>query len=422
MSKRKSINRKQTLKKSSEPTDPTEPTEPFSEYRNSIRDIISTSVKITRTPGTPGTPGTTLLPDVDNDDDDKFNKNISSKYKGDGKYIPKFKIINSPAFASVVFSLEQTQCIYCNYASMNYCDSTIDISTRSQGVFRSIIRKFFTSSSYFLNYYTGMVNKNSVVSFASYFPGDIIAMRIKKGDKYIINGTKQWITGAGDAGAYTVFAYTEKSRGTRGVSCFYVPRNSPGLTVGKKEDKLGIRASGTHQVIFEDCEISAENLIGKENLGFVYALHTLNASRPYVAAMGVGVAQAALDYSAKYAREREQFGSKIGTFQAVQHLLADMSIMVETGREITMRSARMSDAGDPNLAKYSAIAKAYTSECAVKCATDAVQIFGGYGYTKEYPVEKLMRDSKILTIFEGTTQIQKNEIAAYVIKETAQKK
>ena len=187
MSKRKSINRKQTLKKSSEPTDPTEPTEPFSEYRNSIRDIISTSVKITRTPGTPGTPGTTLLPDVDNDDDDKFNKNISSKYKGDGKYIPKFKIINSPAFASVVFSLEQTQCIYCNYASMNYCDSTIDISTRSQGVFRSIIRKFFTSSSYFLNYYTGMVNKNSVVSFASYFPGDIIAMRIKKGDKYIMS-------------------------------------------------------------------------------------------------------------------------------------------------------------------------------------------------------------------------------------------
>ena len=244
----------------------------------------------------------------------------------------------------------------------------------------------------------------------------------KKGDKYIINGTKQWITGAGDAGAFTVFAYTEKSRGTRGVSCLFVPRNSPGLTIGKKEDKLGIRASGTHQVIFEDCEVPVENLIGKENMGFVYALHTLNASRPYVAAMGVGIAQAALDYSSKYAREREQFGSKIGTFQAVQHLLADMSIMVETGREITMRSARLSDAGDPNLAKYSAIAKAYTSENAVKCATDAVQIFGGYGYTKEYPVEKLMRDSKILTIFEGTTQIQKNEIAAYVIKETAQKK
>ncbi|MDX1959753.1 MAG: acyl-CoA dehydrogenase family protein [Leptospiraceae bacterium] len=244
----------------------------------------------------------------------------------------------------------------------------------------------------------------------------------KKGDKYIINGAKQWITGGGDAGAYTVFAYTDKNRGTRGVSCFFVPKNSPGLIVGKKEDKLGIRASGTHQIIFEDCEVPAENMIGRENLGFIYALQTLNASRPYVAAMGVGVAQAALDYSAKYAREREQFGQKIGTFQAVQHMLAEMSIIVETGREITYRAARMSDANDPNLAKFSAIAKAYTSEGAMKCALDAVQIYGGYGYTKEYPVEKLMRDAKILCIFEGTTQIQKNEIATYVIKESAQKK
>ena len=245
---------------------------------------------------------------------------------------------------------------------------------------------------------------------------------VKKGDKYVLNGAKQWITGGGSADAYTVFAYTDKNRGTRGVSCFYVPRNTPGLIVGKKEDKLGIRASDTRQIIFEDCEVPAENLIGRENLGFIYALQTLNASRPFVAAMGVGVAQCALDNAAKYAREREQFGQKIGTFQAVQHMLADMSIIVETGREITMKSARMSDANDPNLAKYSAIAKAYTSEGAMKCAIDAVQIYGGYGYTKEYPVEKLMRDAKILCIFEGTTQIQKNEIAAYVIKEAASNK
>ncbi|MCZ8343665.1 MAG: acyl-CoA dehydrogenase family protein [Leptospira sp.] len=244
----------------------------------------------------------------------------------------------------------------------------------------------------------------------------------KKGDKWIINGAKQWITGASDAQAFTVFAYTDKNRGTRGVSCFYVPRDAKGLTVGKKEDKLGIRASSTHQVIFEDCEVGEDALVGKENLGFVYALQTLNASRPFVAVMGVGVAQAALDHAAKYAREREQFGTKIGTFQAVQHMLADMSIKVETAREITYKAARLSDANDPNLPKYSAIAKAYASEIAVQCATDAVQIFGGYGYTKEYPVEKLMRDSKILTIFEGTTQIQKNEIAAYVIKEAASKK
>ncbi|MCB1191561.1 MAG: acyl-CoA dehydrogenase family protein [Leptospiraceae bacterium] len=241
----------------------------------------------------------------------------------------------------------------------------------------------------------------------------------KKGDKYIINGAKQWITGGGSANAYTVFAYTDKNRGTRGVSCFYVPRNSPGLTVGKKEDKLGIRASDTRQIIFEDVEVPKENLIGRENLGFVYALQTLNASRPYVASMGVGVSQAALDYAAKYAKEREQFGQKISSFQAVAHMLADMSIIVETGREITYKAARMSDSNDPNLAKFSAIAKAYTSEGAMKCSLDAVQIFGGYGYTKEYPVEKLMRDAKILCIFEGTTQIQKNEIATYVIKETA---
>lgn len=266
------------------------------------------------------------------------------------------------------------------------------------------------------------------ISFCLSEPGagsDVPGMKtkaVKKGDKYILNGTKQWITGASDASAFTVFAVTDPGRGTRGVSCFYVPRNTPGLTVGKKEDKLGIRASSTHQVIFEDCEVPAENLIGRENMGFVYALQTLNASRPYVAAMGVGLAQAALDHASRYAREREQFGQKIGTFQAVQHMLADMSIIVETGREITYKAARLSDANDPNLPKYSAIAKAYTSEGAMKCALDAVQIFGGYGFTKEYPVEKLMRDAKILCIFEGTTQIQKNEIATYVIKEAASKK
>ena len=270
-----------------------------------------------------------------------------------------------------------------------------------------------------------VINGDHGVSFCLSEPGagsDAPGMTTradKKGDKYILNGTKQWITGGGDADAYTVFAYTDKSRGTRGVSCFYVPRNSPGLSLGKKEDKLGIRASDTRQIIFEDVEVPAENLIGRENLGFIYAVQTLNHSRPFVAAMGVGVAQAALDYSSRYARERAQFGQKIAGFQAIQHILADMSIMVETSREICFKSARMSDAKDPNLEKYAAIAKAYTSECAVKCAIDAIQIYGGYGYTKEYPVEKLMRDAKILCIFEGTTQIQKNEIASYVIKEAA---
>lgn len=241
----------------------------------------------------------------------------------------------------------------------------------------------------------------------------------KKGDKWIINGAKQWITGGGLADYFTVFAYTDRNRGTRGVSCFYVPKDAPGLTVGKKEDKLGIRSSDTRQIIFEDCEVGEDALVGKENMGFIYALQTLNASRPFVAVMGVGLSQACLDYASRYTREREQFGTKISTFQAVQHMLADMSIKLETSREIAYKAARMSDANDPNLPKYSAIAKAYCSEMAMQNSLDAVQIFGGYGYTKEYPVEKLMRDAKILCIFEGTTQIQKNEIAAYVIKETA---
>ena len=241
----------------------------------------------------------------------------------------------------------------------------------------------------------------------------------KKGDKYIINGTKQWITGAGHADAYTVFAVTNKQKGTRGVSCFYVPRNTAGVSVGKKENKLGIRASDTRQVIFENCEIGEENLIGKENLGFIYALHCLNFSRPIIAAMAVGVSQAALNFSSKYSREREQFGKNISSFQAVQHMLADMSIGLETSRQIAYKAAKLADSNSSSLPKYSAIAKAYCSETAMKITTDAVQIYGGYGYTKEYPVEKLMRDAKILCIFEGTTQIQKNEIASYVIKEAA---
>ncbi|MBE7439394.1 MAG: acyl-CoA dehydrogenase family protein [Spirochaetales bacterium] len=240
----------------------------------------------------------------------------------------------------------------------------------------------------------------------------------KKKDKYILNGTKAWITGGGTSDAYTVFAYTNKDRGPRGVSCFYVERNTPGLSLGKKEDKLGIRASDTRQVIFEDCEVPAENLLGRENMGFVYALQTLASSRSLVAGMGVGIAQAALDHAVRYAKEREQFGQKISNFQAIQHMLADMAIRTETSRSITYRAARADDKGAKDATKLASISKAYTSNCAVMNALDAIQIHGGYGYTREYPVEKLLRDAKILEIFEGTTQIQKNEIATAIIKES----
>ncbi|MEQ9363402.1 MAG: acyl-CoA dehydrogenase family protein [Leptospirales bacterium] len=246
---------------------------------------------------------------------------------------------------------------------------------------------------------------------------------VKKGDKYIINGTKQWISGAGTADFYTVFCMTNKERGTRGISCIIVEKDTPGFSFGKKEDKLGIRCSETRQLIFEDCEVPAENIVGGvENVGMIHALKTLNYSRPAVAASAVGTAQGAFDCALQYAREREQFGVKIASFQAIQHMLADMAMRIEASRLLTYKSARYCIAGAKDMAKYSAIAKCYAADTAMAVATDGVQIFGGYGYTKEYPAEKFFRDAKILQIYEGTSQIQKNEIAAGLIKEAASKR
>lgn len=252
---------------------------------------------------------------------------------------------------------------------------------------------------------------------------DVPALRTvaeKKGDRYILNGSKQWISGAGQADFYSVFAVTDKERGTRGVSCFIVEKEAPGLSFGKKEDKLGIRCSETRAMIFEDCEVPAENLVGmKENSGFLYALKTLHQSRPSVAASGVGLAQAAFDAAIQYAREREQFGVKIASFQAIQHMLADMAMKIEASRLLTYRAAKLLELGHKDVAKYSAMAKCFAADSAMEVALDAVQIHGGYGYVKDYPVEKFMRDAKILQIYEGTSQIQKNEIAAGLIKEAA---
>lgn len=246
---------------------------------------------------------------------------------------------------------------------------------------------------------------------------------VKKGDKYILNGTKQWISGAGQADVYTVFAVTDKSRGPRGVSCFLVEKDAPGFSFGKKEDKLGIRCSETRQLIFEDCEVPAENLISlKENNGFIHALKTLNLSRPVVAAAAVGTAQGAFDVALQYAREREQFGVKIVTFQAIQHMLADMAMKIEASRLLTYKAGSMAEVGHKDTAKFSAMAKCFAADSAMQVATDGLQIFGGYGYTKEYPAEKYFRDAKILQIYEGTSQIQRNEIAAGLIKEAASRK
>jgi alkylation response protein AidB-like acyl-CoA dehydrogenase len=243
-----------------------------------------------------------------------------------------------------------------------------------------------------------------------------------EGDEYVLNGTKQWITNGGEAETYTVLARTSKGTGIRGMSCLIVEKDTPGFTFGKKEDKMGIRGSVTRELVFQDCRVPRKNLLGgREGTGFVIAMRTFDKSRPGVAAQAVGIAQGALDEAAKYARQREQFGKPIGSFQGVQFMLADMATQIEAARALVYQTARAVDAGEKDIAKISAMAKVFASDVAMKVTTDAVQILGGYGYMKEYPVEKMMRDAKITQIYEGTNQIQRTIIGSAVIKESAAK-
>ncbi|MFH0774889.1 MAG: acyl-CoA dehydrogenase family protein [bacterium] len=241
----------------------------------------------------------------------------------------------------------------------------------------------------------------------------------KDGDFYVLNGTKQWITNGGEAGVYTVIATTNKDKGARGLSCFIVEKGTPGFSFGKKEDKLGIRCSATRELIFTDCKIPKENLIGKEGLGFIVAMRTFDNSRPGIAAQAIGIAQGALDLTIKYAKERVQFGQPISSFQGIQWMLADMATEIEAARALTYSLCRMIDSGIKDVGKESAQAKLFASDTAMKVVTDCLQIFGGYGYMRDYPIEKYFRDAKITQIYEGTNQIQRNIIALKLIKETA---
>ena len=245
---------------------------------------------------------------------------------------------------------------------------------------------------------------------------------VKKGDKYVINGTKQWITNGGEAEIYTVVAITDRKKGSRGASVFIIEKETPGFSFGKKEEKLGIRASATRELVFQDCEIPAENLLGKEGAGFLIAMKTFDASRPGIGAQAVGIAQGALDAAIDYSRERVQFGQKISSFQAIQHMFADMATQIEAARALVYATARMIDSGVKNISKESAMSKLFASDMCMKVTTDALQVFGGYGYMKDYPVEKMMRDAKITQIYEGTNQIQRNIIALQLIKEAASRK
>lgn len=247
--------------------------------------------------------------------------------------------------------------------------------------------------------------------------GGIQTTATKDGDYYILNGTKQWITNGGEAEIYTVIALTDKSKGARGASAFIVEKGTPGFTFGKKENKMGIRASATRELVFEDCKIPKENLLGREGMGFIVAMKTLDQSRVGVGAQGLGVAQGAFEEAAKFAKQRIQFGQPVISFQAVQHMLADMAIQIEAARALVYSVARYIDSGAKDITKASAIAKTFATDVAMKVTVDAVQVMGGSGYMKEYPVEKMMRDAKILQIYEGTNQIQRNVIGQAIIKE-----
>ena len=235
------------------------------------------------------------------------------------------------------------------------------------------------------------------------------------GDHYLVNGTKTLIDNGGVADLYSMFASTDPQLGAKGISAFIVPADSPGVSVGKQEDKMGQRAINTSEVVFEDVPAPVENRLGEEGEGFKIFLETLNRNKPWIAAAAVGVARSALDAAAKYAQEREQFGQPIASFQAIQLKLADMAIKIEGARLLTWRAAWLVD-GCERHAFESAIAKSYASDIAMEVTTDAVQIFGGYGYMRDYPVEKLMRDAKLMQIFEGTNQIQRLVISRTLLQ------
>ncbi|HET6450909.1 MAG TPA: acyl-CoA dehydrogenase family protein [Spirochaetia bacterium] len=242
------------------------------------------------------------------------------------------------------------------------------------------------------------------------------------GDSFVINGTKQWITNGGEAAIYTLIALTDPARGVRGSSAILVDKDHPGFTFGKKENKMGIRASATRELVFQDCRVPKTNLLAKEGMGFLVAMKTLDQSRPGVASQALGIAQGALDKAVEYSRERHQFGKPISAFQGIQFMLADMATQVEAARSLTYAAARSIDAGEKDVSRLSAMAKVFASDTAMKVTTDAVQVLGGYGYMKDYPVEKMMRDAKITQIYEGTNQIQREVIALGLIKESVRGK
>jgi alkylation response protein AidB-like acyl-CoA dehydrogenase len=249
---------------------------------------------------------------------------------------------------------------------------------------------------------------------------DSAAMRTearRDGDSYLLNGSKRFITNAGVAGLYTVFAKTDPQAGHSGISCFVVESDAPGLEIGRVEPKLGIKGSTTGEIFFNDCRVPADNLVGEEGDGFKVAMQVLDRSRPGIAAQALGIAQGATDYALEYAKTRETMGQPIAEHQLIAAKLADMETRCEAARGLLYKAGQLMDSGESGLTKVSAMAKLFCSDTAMEVTTEAVQILGGYGYIKEYPVERMMRDAKITQIYEGTNEIQRIVIAREMVRE-----
>jgi len=251
---------------------------------------------------------------------------------------------------------------------------------------------------------------------ASSDSGAMATRAVKKGDRYVINGTKCFITNGPVANLITIFAMTDASKGVKGISAFVVPTKTPGFSVAKWEKKMGIKGSPTGELVFEDVEVPAENLVGEEGKGFVYAMKTLDTSRPVIGAQACGLARGALEQAIKYAKERVQFGRPIGSFQGIGWMLADMAAEIDAARSLVYQAARLVDEDSPNKSYLSACSKLVASDVAMRVTTNALQIAGGYGYMREYPFERMMRDAKITQIYEGTNQIMKLVISRELLK------
>ena len=248
--------------------------------------------------------------------------------------------------------------------------------------------------------------------------GSLITTALRDGDEYVINGQKKWNTNGGVASVFTIYALTEPEKGMRGISAFIVERDTPGFTVGKREDTMGIRTVPVNELEFDKCRVPASALMGeREGSGFKNAMMTLDRARPGVAAQGVGLAQGAFEWAMRYTSERRQFGQTVLSFQANQFLFADLATQIEAARQLVYTSARLIDMGAKNISKPAAMAKVFATDTAMRVATDAVQLFGGYGFCRDYPIEKYMRDAKITQIYEGTNQVQRVVIGRALTRE-----